>query len=94
MPDDIRQAYVAGRDSPEWMRFRNPWQFYEPDVIATRQRRWAEESKADAFRRERSRDNGQLELAVPSVRKVPKIGRNEPCPCGSGRKYKKCCMLD
>ena len=21
----------------------------------------------------------------------PKIGRNEPCPCGSGKKYKKCC---
>lgn len=25
------------------------------------------------------------------VRKPPKIGRNEPCPCGSGKKYKKCC---
>lgn len=24
-------------------------------------------------------------------RKVRKVGRNEPCPCGSGRKYKKCC---
>lgn len=24
--------------------------------------------------------------------KVPKVGRNEPCPCGSGLKYKKCCM--
>ncbi|MBN1405342.1 MAG: SEC-C domain-containing protein, partial [Candidatus Omnitrophica bacterium] len=24
-------------------------------------------------------------------RKVPKVGRNEPCPCGSGKKYKKCC---
>lgn len=23
----------------------------------------------------------------------PKVGRNDPCPCGSGRKYKKCCML-
>jgi len=23
--------------------------------------------------------------------KVPKIGRNDPCPCGSGRKYKRCC---
>lgn len=23
--------------------------------------------------------------------KAPKIGRNEPCPCGSGKKYKKCC---
>jgi hypothetical protein len=26
------------------------------------------------------------------VRSSPKIGRNEPCPCGSGRKYKKCCL--
>jgi hypothetical protein len=24
---------------------------------------------------------------------VPKVGRNDPCPCGSGKKYKKCCML-
>lgn len=23
---------------------------------------------------------------------LPKVGRNEPCPCGSGRKYKKCCL--
>jgi hypothetical protein len=26
------------------------------------------------------------------VRSAPKIGRNAPCPCGSGRKYKKCCL--
>jgi uncharacterized protein YecA (UPF0149 family) len=26
------------------------------------------------------------------VRKEKKVGRNDPCPCGSGRKYKKCCM--
>ncbi len=26
------------------------------------------------------------------VRVEPKIGRNDPCPCGSGKKYKKCCM--
>ncbi|MGD9157403.1 MAG: YchJ family protein [Desulfobacteraceae bacterium] len=25
------------------------------------------------------------------IREAPKIGRNEPCPCGSGKKYKKCC---
>jgi len=24
-------------------------------------------------------------------REAPKIGRNDPCPCGSGKKYKKCC---
>ena len=28
--------------------------------------------------------------AAPFVRAVPKVGRNEPCPCGSGRKYKHC----
>jgi SWIM/SEC-C metal-binding protein len=22
----------------------------------------------------------------------PKVGRNDPCPCGSGKKFKKCCM--
>ncbi len=27
----------------------------------------------------------------PVVRKTPKVGRNAPCPCGSGKKYKKCC---
>ncbi len=27
----------------------------------------------------------------PPTRHVEKIGRNEPCPCGSGKKYKKCC---
>jgi hypothetical protein len=27
----------------------------------------------------------------PNIIKVTKIGRNEPCPCGSGKKYKKCC---
>ena len=28
--------------------------------------------------------------AAPFVRPMPKVGRNEPCPCGSGRKYKHC----
>ena len=27
----------------------------------------------------------------PYVRQTPKVGRNDPCPCGSGLKYKKCC---
>ena len=27
----------------------------------------------------------------PYTRKVPKLERNKPCPCGSGKKYKKCC---
>jgi preprotein translocase subunit SecA len=30
--------------------------------------------------------------SVQTVRREsPKVGRNDPCPCGSGKKYKKCC---
>ena len=28
---------------------------------------------------------------IPIVNKGPKVGRNDPCPCGSGKKYKNCC---
>ena len=34
---------------------------------------------------------GPVELR-PARRVGPKVGRNDPCPCGSGKKYKKCCM--
>ena len=32
----------------------------------------------------------QAEAATPYVREGRKVGRNEPCPCGSGKKYKHC----
>ncbi len=30
-------------------------------------------------------------ISFPIQREAPKVGRNDPCPCGSGRKYKNCC---
>ncbi len=36
-------------------------------------------------------DLRDLSPPIPIVEQSPKIGRNAPCPCGSGRKYKKCC---
>ena len=41
-----------------------------------------------------SADYTQIDLPTidtPYRRNVPKIGRNDPCPCGSGKKYKRCC---
>jgi SEC-C motif domain protein len=35
--------------------------------------------------------DGHMIKPKPQVRETPKVGRNEPCPCGSGTKYKKCC---
>ena len=33
----------------------------------------------------------EVSMNFPARREAPKVGRNEPCPCGSGRKYKDCC---
>ena len=44
--------------------------------------------KAKEFQKEYDR----LQPAKPEPIRVAKVGRNEPCPCGSGKKYKKCCL--
>lgn len=35
----------------------------------------------------------QADLLRPITRQAPKVGRNDPCPCGSQKKFKKCCGL-
>lgn len=35
--------------------------------------------------------DGEIRGENQPATKTPKVGRNEPCPCGSGRKFKKCC---
>jgi hypothetical protein len=83
--DDVRDAYREGRDHPRWDQRRDPWRFYAPEEIESRQLRWVqEEAQRAKFIAE--------DPFEPYVRETPKIGRNDPCPCGSGKKYKKCCM--
>ena len=36
----------------------------------------------------------KTEKGTPVVNKEIKVGRNEKCPCGSGKKYKNCCGKD
>ena len=40
-----------------------------------------------------SRLRTDADFPQPIRRTEPKVGRNEPCPCGSGKKYKRCCGL-
>ena len=37
--------------------------------------------------------DGQAPKPTQVIRKGPKVGRNDPCPCGSGKKFKKCCAV-
>ncbi|HOK43165.1 MAG TPA: SEC-C metal-binding domain-containing protein, partial [Thermoclostridium caenicola] len=42
--------------------------------------------------RETSATHGESQASrQPKKRETAKVGRNDPCPCGSGKKYKKCC---
>jgi preprotein translocase subunit SecA len=53
----------------------------------------------EAFQRKKRREldqarmagSGEFQQIQQVVRGQAKVGRNDPCPCGSGRKYKKCC---
>ncbi len=95
--DDIVLAYARSGDQPEWLRGREPWSFYDEDEILKRQVRWREEDERKAARAA----NAPASASSPPtwtgpvetfVRATPKLGRNDPCHCGSGKKFKKCCM--
>lgn len=64
---------------------------YSPGRIAARQARWSKEAAEDDEEDERDLEP-LVDSNIPYMRAGPKIGRNDPCPCGSGKKYKRCCL--
>ncbi len=74
----------------------------EVEAIERQRREALEREKAGAASRHDAPDSGDGEAAQaapvppgadgrPLRREGPKVGRNDPCPCGSGKKYKQCC---
>ena len=65
-----------------------------PQAVAT-----SMDELEEAFQRRKRREleqarmagSGDMQPVQQVVRGTAKIGRNDPCPCGSGKKYKKCC---
>ena len=53
-------------------------------------KKWMKTHEAE-LRAEGGADMPKVETVV---HEGPRIGRNDPCPCGSGKKYKKCCGAD
>jgi uncharacterized protein len=69
-----------GHDLPEFAQIENLQHAIPPNV------RWLH-----AYWLERRIDPVQPQSA-PYQRSTPRVGRNDPCPCGSGKKFKKCCL--
>ena len=104
--DDIEQAYEEGLVDPRFIGFddvKRDLAMGESRVLArlagNSNRRLVEDTANEmewwsCFREDEARRaNAPISLSPQSQtkREKTKIGRNEPCQCGSGKKYKKCC---
>ena len=76
--DEVAELEAADRARMEAQA--NRMQFQHPDMGGY----GADEEAADVA------NVGAASAAIASVRNGPKVGRNDPCPCGSGKKYKQC----
>ncbi len=82
---DVEEAFAMDKEST-LERLKKDYGYHLIDNVEKEMSWWAcfnendfnEDDLADPFHGE-------------PVRTEPKIGRNQPCPCGSGKKYKKCC---
>ena len=65
---------------------------YTPEQLKyLRETMWKAGMEAEAFG-DRFREMMLPPTAKQMARRPPKVGRNEPCPCGSGKKFKRCCL--
>ncbi len=102
LPEDLVKSWITPVEKwlPEsWESWRDWWKTELPDLLQD----WedAEENGiGDDFADEEGNDQDEEEVdpltdedppTAPIRDSQPKIGRNDPCPCGSEKKYKKCC---
>jgi len=87
-PRDVERVLAAGKEAALAKLAKDRRQHFIEDTIKELEG-WAafreHETKATPVPRE------PITFAPAPVRTGPKIGRNQPCPCGSGMKYKRCC---
>ena len=77
-------ATITGNNFPELGEFAGEYLKREEEIKRNKQR--IESGDFSAIK-----DN--LNKGIETIRNAGmKIGRNDPCPCGSGKKYKKCCL--
>ena len=103
--DDLKQGIglrAYGQHDPVIAYKEEGYEMFQAMVTAIReetisrmfrvQLRPAQEVKREKVAKELSTGAADKTLKAKPVRKTEKIGPNDPCPCGSGKKYKKCCM--
>ena len=86
LQESASEEFLPGAEETQAVRDRLP-SVHPASRIREEGRRRAAEGSRDVLNRDAMRLSGK----EPSPRRKDKPGRNQPCPCGSGKKYKKCC---
>lgn len=85
--ESIQEAIKKGKDEILYdLEKRNSYKYRSIDDTVSELRGWA------CFNQPESNKDRNSAKKHASVRNDNKTGRNDPCPCGSGKKYKKCCL--
>lgn len=98
--DLLGLADIAGSDFPEKAEVLRQFQAREQEYEkrAAGWEKWftkKESTKAPLLRKEVASEPVAPGSPIAPIRRgAPKVGRNDPCPCGSGKKYKKCCVKE
>jgi hypothetical protein len=79
--DELDQRIESALDDDSW---EDEDDDLADDEWSSEVRSWRATSRED--------EDDYLPKLQPMVRAAPRVGRNERCPCGSGKKYKNCCM--
>jgi hypothetical protein len=82
---------AANPDTVEEIRGWN-WPGDEPDQRRHPLRNWSDDPLWGFDNGLEDEAGGHQLSSGTIVRDAPRVGRNDPCPCGSGKKYKKCCL--
>jgi hypothetical protein len=83
---------ILGLGGTAWNQYEGP-SAHDPPAAATAAGTSApSESEIEGLVRRAIEEQEDAQRVDGSQRTVQKVGRNEPCPCGSGRKYEHCCL--
>lgn len=90
--NDLKEALKSNQYVPEYLTGKKPIPQFLPDRITMH----SEDEGfcyASRYLEAWKKVSGAIDWLKQKagIKIIPKAGRNEPCPCGSGKKYKKCC---
>ena len=84
-------VHLTSLDLTNPREFERAYQLFLTGALPEAPQKGAFPSLRAAFAEAEAPEEDEALVPPQPIRALPKVGRNAPCPCGSGKKYKRCC---